>query len=56
MGGARCLNLTLAPFNLPAPRHLIAEVPALDSARHENADKTIGLWRVCDLPDSTGAP
>lgn len=55
-GGARCINLALPPFNLPAPRQLIAEVPALDPARHENADKSMGLWRVSDLPNFSPAP
>lgn len=47
-GQWRALDLTKAPFNLPAPERLIAEGAAEE--RGQGPDKHLGLWRVADLP------
>jgi hypothetical protein len=41
-------NLQAAPFNLPQPLHLIVEGCTEEGGAY--ADKSLGLWRVCDLP------
>ena len=46
--GWRALNLTLAPFNLPQPMILIAE--KCTEAGGLAGDKSLGLWRIADLP------
>jgi len=44
-GAWRPLNLTLPPFNLPAPLRSIEE----DALAPGYEDKSLGLWRVADL-------
>ncbi len=46
-GAWRPINLRLAPFRLPAPIKLISEEHPDASYR----DKSLGLWRVADIPD-----
>lgn len=45
-GGWRTLNLEQAPFFFPPPTKVIAENPT--SAQYP--DKSLGLWRVADIP------
>jgi hypothetical protein len=45
------LNLQLPPFNFPAPLRLIEENCTEDGGKY--ADKSLGLWRLSDLPDLT---
>jgi hypothetical protein len=45
----RPLNLQLPPFNFPAPLELINEGCTEKKGRYP--DKSLGLWRVADLPD-----
>jgi hypothetical protein len=49
-GDWRLLNLQLPPFNFPVPQELINE----ECTECEGAyrDKSLGLWRLEDLPDS----
>ncbi len=47
-GEWRPLNLERAPFRLPPPVALIAEECPEDGGAH--ADKSLGLWRLGDLP------
>lgn len=47
-GGWRKLNLQLAPFNFPMPLNLINERST--EANGQSADKSLGLWRISDLP------
>lgn len=51
-GQWRALDLTKAPFNLPAPTRLIAEGAA--GEKGQGPDKHLGLWRVADLPVFNG--
>ncbi len=51
--GWRPLNLMLPPFNLPAPARLITE--KCTEAGGLAGDKSLGLWRISDLP-SFGRP
>lgn len=44
----RTLNLTLPPFNLPPPLRLINERCTEGAGAY--ADKSLGLWRLRDLP------
>ncbi|RFO98808.1 hypothetical protein DIC66_02735 [Rhodoferax lacus] len=46
--GWRALNLTLPPFNLPQPTVLISE--KCTEAGGMAGDKSLGLWRIADLP------
>jgi hypothetical protein len=46
-GYMRPLNLTLAPFYFPPPLRIIDE----KCPRPDYQDKSLGLWRVADLPD-----
>lgn len=46
--GWRALNLTLPPFNLPQPTMLISE--KCTEAGGLAGDKSLGLWRIADLP------
>ncbi|MEU7041694.1 class I SAM-dependent methyltransferase [Streptomyces varsoviensis] len=56
-GGWRSLNLTLPPFSLPAPNHVInencSEVYVAQEGdtgvRYDFTDKSVGVWRVADL-------
>ncbi len=48
-GQWRAIDLTRVPYNLPAPERLIAEGCA--SEKGQQPDKSLGLWRVADLPD-----
>lgn len=48
-GEWRQLNLQLPPFNFPAPLRLIVENCTEDDGKY--ADKSLGLWRLSDLPD-----
>lgn len=41
------INLSLRPFDLPAPVELLSD--AYDAPKHHG--KQLGLWRVADLPD-----
>jgi hypothetical protein len=45
-GSWRPLNLELAPFDLPRPIQLVNE----ESEKPGYPDKSLGLWRVGDLP------
>ncbi|MGH7414328.1 MAG: class I SAM-dependent methyltransferase [Candidatus Rokuibacteriota bacterium] len=47
LGAWRPLNLELAPFAFPPPRHLINEHCPEDAGRY--ADKSLGLWRLSDI-------
>jgi len=47
-GDWRPLNLTLPPFGLPEPEALIVE--GCEEGDGAYADKSLGLWRVADLP------
>ena len=47
-GDWRPINLCLAPYNLPAPERLINEGCSEQDGLF--ADKSLGLWRVADLP------
>ena len=46
-GQWRRLNLCLPPFSFPEPTELILEKGL--PADHEQADKSLGLWRISDL-------
>jgi len=46
-GEWRRLNLEMDPFNLPAPLRLLNEECTIPLY----SDKSLGLWRVSDLPD-----
>ena len=48
-GDWRILNLTRAPFNLPAPEGVLVEGCLEGDGAY--ADKALGLWRIADLPD-----
>jgi SAM-dependent methyltransferase len=48
-GQWRAIDLTRAPFNLPAPLRMIAEGAA--DQRGQGPDKNLGLWKIADLPD-----
>lgn len=45
----RPLNLQLPPYNFPAPLELINEHCTEKNGRYP--DKSLGLWRVADLPE-----
>lgn len=47
-GDWRAINLQQAPFNFPAPAHLITE--GCTEAGGAFADKALAVWRVSDLP------
>ncbi|MHC5114552.1 MAG: class I SAM-dependent methyltransferase [Planctomycetota bacterium] len=47
-GGWRQLNLMLPPFSLPEPLEIVNE--GCTEADGKYADKSLALWRVCDLP------
>lgn len=47
-GDWRILNMTCAPFHLPAPEGLIVEGCLEGGGAY--ADKALGLWRIGDLP------
>jgi len=47
-GDWRMLNLERAPFDLPAPRHVLVEGCLESDGAY--ADKALGLWRVEELP------
>lgn len=49
-GGARPLNLTVAPFRFPPPLKLIHERPDIPPGTDEAADKSLGLWSIDSLP------
>ena len=46
-GDWRILNLTRAPFNLPAPEGVLVEGCLEGDGAY--ADKALGLWRIADL-------
>ena len=48
-GDWRALNLQQAPFDWPAPAELINE--RCDEGDGGWRDKSLGLWRLADLPD-----
>lgn len=50
-GEWRPLNLQRPPFNFPEPLRLINEGCTEDSGRY--MDKSLGLWRMSDLPTPT---
>jgi len=47
-GDWRMLNLEHAPFNLPAPEHVLVEGCLESDGAY--ADKALGLWKISDLP------
>jgi hypothetical protein len=47
-GGWRPLNLQAPPFDFPAPLFMLEEGCTEDEGAY--ADKSLGLWRVADLP------
>jgi len=47
LGRWRALNLCAPPFSFPPPERVIAERPDREP---ENVDKSLGVWRVSDLP------
>jgi hypothetical protein len=47
-GDFRPVNLQAAPFNFPAPLHLVTEQCTEGAGAH--SDKAMGIWRVADLP------
>jgi hypothetical protein len=47
-GDWRTLDLTRPPFNLPPPFEVLVEECTYDRGRY--ADKSLGLWRLADLP------
>jgi hypothetical protein len=47
-GDWRILNLTRAPFNLPAPEGVLVEGCLEGEGAY--ADKALGLWRIAELP------
>lgn len=49
-GGWRPLNLELAPFALPKPLKIITEGCTENDGIYR--DKSLGLWRISDLPES----
>ncbi len=49
-GDWRVLNLQRAPFGFPAPAALINE--GCTEAENDYADKSLGLWRIDDLPEN----
>ncbi|NGM46496.1 class I SAM-dependent methyltransferase [Rhodobacter sp. SGA-6-6] len=51
-GQWRALDLTKAPFNLPAPVRLIAEGAAAEKG--QGPGKYLALWPVADLPSFVG--
>jgi hypothetical protein len=48
-GEFRRLNLQIAPFNFPEPVARINEL-YIDAKGDRRADKSLGLWRIADLP------
>ena len=48
LGNWRALDMEAAPFNFPAPMHMIREREPNPNDR--NNEKSIGVWRVSDLP------
>jgi hypothetical protein len=52
-GDWRALDMTKAPFGWPSPRELINE--RCDEGGGGWRDKSLGLWRLDELPDSKGA-
>ncbi|MGL9616844.1 class I SAM-dependent methyltransferase [Bradyrhizobium sp. U531] len=52
-GDWRALNMTRAPFGWPAPRDLIDE--RCEEGDGGWRDKSLGLWRLDELPDSARA-
>ena len=48
-GQWRAIDLQAAPFGLPAPVETIVE--GQEQVRGQMPGKTLGLWRVADLPD-----
>lgn len=53
-GDWRALNMTKAPFHWPAPRELIDE--RCDEGGGGWRDKSIGLWRLDELPEGGAGP
>ncbi|WP_284260024.1 class I SAM-dependent methyltransferase [Bradyrhizobium iriomotense] len=51
-GDWRALNLERAPFGWPAPLEVINE--RCEEGGGGWRDKSLGLWRLADLPDETG--
>lgn len=49
LGEWRTLNFCTAPFNWPAPKILIAELP--EDMVWEHRDKSIGVWEIADIPN-----
>ena len=52
-GQWRKINLEAAPFNLPVPAKLLEE--GQEQAKGQLPGKMLGLWKVADLPDWSGA-
>ncbi|MBR1091031.1 class I SAM-dependent methyltransferase [Bradyrhizobium manausense] len=53
-GDWRALNMTRPPFDWPPPRELIDE--RCDEGGGGWRDKSLGLWRLDDLPESAAEP
>ncbi|WP_426418994.1 class I SAM-dependent methyltransferase [Bradyrhizobium genosp. A] len=53
-GDWRALNMTKPPFDWPAPRELIDE--RCDEGGGSWRDKSLGLWRLDELPDGGAEP
>ncbi|MGW1421700.1 class I SAM-dependent methyltransferase [Bradyrhizobium manausense] len=53
-GDWRALNMTMPPFNWPSPRELINE--RCDEGDGGWRDKSLGLWRLDELPDVGAEP
>ena len=53
MGGWRPINLTAAPFSFPDPVEIIFERPNLPP-HPDYGRKALGMWRLADLPLSSG--
>jgi len=46
-GGWRTLNFRFAPFNFPAPLHLLNERCTENNGKY--ADKSLVLWKILDI-------
>jgi hypothetical protein len=46
-GDWRTLNFQAAPFNFPAPLHLLNERCTENNGKY--ADKSLGLWKISDV-------
>ena len=46
IGGARRINLTTPPFDLPSPEEIIVE----ENTERGGADKCMALWKISNIP------